>query len=132
MFDEARLERLIAAYLDQQLTGEERRELEEMLLASSKARELFLDRVEWHGLLREQALQDHANLLTIRPKPSRKTVPFRRRAWLAAAIAACVALGWWKLPRAGKDSPPSAMHGPVAAHDRVALLAQAIEQVKNS
>lgn len=127
MFDEARLERLIAAYLDQQLTGEERRELEEMLLASSKARELFLDRVEWHGLLREQALQDHANLLTSRPKPSRKTVPFRRRAWLAAAIAACVALGWWKLPRAGKDNPPSAMHDTVATHDRVALLAQAID-----
>ena len=46
MFDQARLERLIAAYLDQELTAEEKCELEEMLLGSSKARKILLDRAE--------------------------------------------------------------------------------------
>ena len=69
MFDESRLERLIAAYLDQELTADEKLELEEMLLASSKAREIFLDRAEWHGLLRQQALQSHTTLLVAAEPP---------------------------------------------------------------
>src|SRR5688572_12679399 len=105
MFDETRLERLIAAYFDQELKAEDKRELEEMLLASSRAREIFLDRSEWHGLLREQALQSQAALLMGGEK-RKKMIPFRTKAWLGAGLAACLALGWWMLPRT-KDSPPA-------------------------
>ena len=128
MFDEARLERLISAYLDQELTAEEKRELEEMLLASSRAREIFLDRAEWHGLLREQALQGHAALLMAAEAPTPKLVPFRRKAaWLGAAIAACIALGWWLLPRHTPEEPVTAGRKSAPASERVALLAQAID-----
>lgn len=133
MFDEARLERLISAYLDQELTADEKRELEEMLLASSRAREIFLDRAEWHGLLREQALQGQSALLMAAQPPATKLLPFPRRAWLAAAIAAaaaaCIALGWWLLPRHAAENPGTAeQESPLAsASERVALLAQAID-----
>jgi hypothetical protein len=126
MFDETRLERLIAAYFDQELKAEEKRELEEMLLASSRAREIFLDRSEWHGLLREQALQGQAALLMDGDK-RKKVIPFRTRAWLGAGLAACLALGWWMFPR-GSDAPPAtADRDSTVAGDRVALLAQAID-----
>lgn len=127
MFDEARLERLIAAYLDQELAAEEKRELEEMLLASSKAREIFLDRAEWHGLLREQALQSQAALLMGAEAAAPKLIPFRRKAWLGAAMAACIALGWWLLPRDTTENPAIAGHKVASASERVALLAQAID-----
>lgn len=127
MFDEARLERLIAAYFDQELKAEEKRELEEMLLASSRAREIFLDRASWHGLLREQALQSQTELLTGGDERQRKVIPFRHRAWLGAGLAACLALGWWMLPRGGDDTPATAAREAAPAPDRVALLAQAID-----
>lgn len=128
MFDEARLERLISAYLDQELTAEEKRELEEMLLASSRAREIFLDRAEWHGLLREQALQGHAALLMAADAPAAKIVPFRRKvAWLGAAIAACLAMGWWLLPRPMTEDSGTAGKEATPPSERVALLAQAID-----
>lgn len=128
MFDEARLERLISAYLDQELTVEEKRELEEMLLASSRAREIFLDRAEWHGLLREQALQGQAALLMAADAPAPKIIPFRRKAaWLGAALAACVALGWWLLPRPATEDPRMSGRKANPASERVALLAQAID-----
>jgi hypothetical protein len=128
MFDEARLERLTSAYLDQELTAEEKHELENMLLASSRAREIFLDRAEWHGLLREQALLGHAALLMAADAPAPKIVPFRRKAaWLGAAIAACVALGWWLPPRPAPENPGMAKQKAAPASERVALLAQAID-----
>ena len=129
MFDEARLERLISAYLDQELTAEEKRELEEMLLASSKARETFLDRAEWHGLLREQALQGHTALLMAAEAPAPKRLPFPRKAWLGAAIAACIALGWWLLPRHATENPGITGRERAPASERVALLAQAIDVI---
>ncbi len=127
MFDETRLERLIAAYLDQQLTAEEKRELEEMLLASSRARDIFNDRAEWHGLLREQALQAHAGVLMAGETPRRKAGSFRRKAWLGTAIAACLVLGWWMFPRGGKENSPAAVRQTASAPEHVALLAQAID-----
>ena len=57
MFDEDRLERLISAHFDGELKAEERAELETMLLSTSKARQIFLDHADFHGLLRNQALQ---------------------------------------------------------------------------
>ncbi len=132
MFDEARLERLTDAYLDQTLTAEDRRELEAMLLGSSKAREIFLDRCEWHGLTREWALQSHteqlmgAGLEASADVPE-KMVPFRRKAWLGAGLAACLALGWWMFPHGGNEAPIIVEQGQDPLSDRVAMLAQAID-----
>ena len=129
MFDEARLERLIAAYFDQELTAEEKRELEEMLLASSRAREIFLDRSDWHGLLREQALQGQISLLSEDPAGAitKKVTPFRKKAWAVGALAACIALGWWVFPRSPEE--PSKIAGKKVSSnpDQVAMLAQAID-----
>lgn len=127
MFDEARLERLISAHFDRELTTEEKRELEAMLLSSSKARQLFLDRAEWHGLLREQALQSGgAGLLDKMTAAETKVIPFARRAWIAAGLAACVALGWWLLPF-GETNRPQTVADAAPARDEVALLGQAVD-----
>jgi ferric-dicitrate binding protein FerR (iron transport regulator) len=126
MFDEARLERLVSAHFDRELTAEEKRELEAMLLASSKARQLFLERAEWHGLLREQALQVGGARLLEEVAAEKKMVPFARRAWFAAGLAACVALGWWLLPRGGME-PPETIADAEPERDEVALLGQAID-----
>lgn len=127
MFDEARLERLISAHFDRELTAEEKRELEAMLLSSSKARQLFLDRAEWHGLLREQAMQaGGADLLEEVSPPEKKVVPFARRAWIAAGLAACLALGWWLLPFGG-DTGPETVADAATERNEVALLGQAVD-----
>ena len=84
MFDEARLERLVSAHFDRELTTEEMRELEAMLLTSAKARQLFLERAEWHGLLREQALQAGGARVLEEVAAEKKVVPFARRAWFPA------------------------------------------------
>ncbi len=126
MFDEARLERLIAAYFDQELTAEEKRELEAMLLGSARARQIFLDQSEWHGLTREWALQGQTAALMDDP-PKKKTVAFPSKLWLGAGLAACLALGWWMLPFGDKSSPAIVEQPVDASHDDVALLGQAID-----
>lgn len=128
MFDQARLERLIAAYLDQALTAEEKCELEEMLLGSSKARKILLDRAEWHGLLREQALQGQT-LPEVADASTPKLLKFRRKIMFSAAIAAGIALvaGWWMLPhRKIQQSATVGLRKTSSTTEHVALLAQAI------
>ena len=127
MFDEARLERLISAHFDRELTAEEKCELEAMLLSSSKARQLFLDRAEWHGLFREQAMQiGGATLLEEVARAEKKVQPFARRAWIAAGLAACVALGWWLIP-SNKPSGTDGLAQAEVEHNEVALLDRAID-----
>jgi len=127
MFDEARLERLISSHFDRELTAEERRELEAMLLSSSKARQIFLDRAEWHGLLRDQAMQaGGANLLDSVGPSEKKIVPFTRRAWIAAGLAACVAFGWWLLPDKQQPGTEGLAQTEVPRNE-VALLDRAID-----
>ncbi|MCW1884841.1 FecR domain-containing protein [Luteolibacter flavescens] len=131
MFDEARLDRLISAHFDRELTEEERRELEAMLLSSSKARQLFLEHSEWHGLLREQALQaGGASLLedTAPSPPARKVIPFSRRAWISAGLAACLALGWWLVPSKEQPGTGTDIASKADSHSHeVALLDQAFD-----
>jgi len=128
MFDEARLTRLAASYFDQQLDPEEKSELEAMLLASSRAREIFLDHAEWHGLNREWALRDASLELSpaapAAPKP--KARKHLRSVWISTGIAACLALAWtsyqqWKHP-APKETTSHHRH---SSHgDDVAMLGQ--------
>ena len=128
MFDEARLNRLIAAYFDQQLDATERAELEAMLLGSSRARGIFLDHAEWHGLTREWALREGSLEQAATPpavsKPKARRVP--RALWIPAAIAACLALAWTGYQRSGTPAPDETIadvrhssHG-----DDVAMLGQ--------
>ncbi|MDB6078954.1 MAG: hypothetical protein JWO82_2701, partial [Akkermansiaceae bacterium] len=125
MFDEVRLERLVSAYFDGQLTAEEKRELEAMLLGSSAARRIFLDHAEWHGLLREHALQSGgASLLQNAPAPVSGRVVFFRRMALGIGLAACLILAWKLLPSGNEASPPGVPA--VVVREDVALLAQAI------
>lgn len=94
MFDEARLNHLSSAYFDQQLTPAKKGELEAMLLGSSRAREIFLEHSEWHGLAREWALRNTPLGETIEtpapsaPKPARPRMVY----WLATGAAACLLL----------------------------------------
>lgn len=125
MFDEARLQRLVSAHFDGQLTAPEKRELEAMLLGSPAARRMYLDHAEWHGLLREHALQSGgASLLREAPAAvPKRNLLFRRVAW-GIGLAACLLLGW-KLLLPGHEAPGPGVVA-VAGLDDVALLAQAI------
>jgi hypothetical protein len=126
MFDEARLERLVSAHFDGQLMAEERRELEAMLLGSSAARRIFLDHAEWHGLLREHALQSGgASLLQNAPAAVSRRVVFFRRMGLGMGLAACLILAWKLLPFRHEASNPGVL-AVVDRDDDVALLVQAI------
>ena len=128
MFDESRLERLIDAYFDQQLSSDEKRELESMLLSSARAREAFLDRSDWHGLTREWAMESQSELLMNDASSPRETIPFRRKAWLGAGMAACVLLGWLLIPRSELPPHTDVVDYPAnPSRDKVALLAQAID-----
>jgi ferric-dicitrate binding protein FerR (iron transport regulator) len=127
MFDGARLERLISAHFDGELTADERAELETMLLASSKARQIFLDHADFHGLLRQQAMQENGvDWLEKTTPPQGKVVRFQKQAWIAAGVAACVACGWWLLPRTGTPSP-TVVSKPSRATEEVALLGMAVD-----
>lgn len=135
MLDETRLQRLIDAYFDQELAGDEKRELECMLLASAKARETFLDQAEWHGLTRELALRNQMEELmggASAPEPKVRpmnVIPFVRKHWLSAGFAACLALTWGFHFYPFKSASPHAV--PVvtqtAAREEVALLVQAVD-----
>ncbi len=93
MIDEARLDVLLNAYFDQRLEEAERSELEAMLLQSSRAREKFRAHGEQHGLLREWALRE--NGATAWETSARESKGIIRIAWIAAALAACVTVGFW-------------------------------------
>lgn len=127
MYDEDRLQRLISAHFDGELGAEERAELEAMLLSSAKARQSFLDHAEFHGLLREQALQEGGVEWlgsTIRKKPRITRFPDLR--WIAAGLAACLAFALWLYPKGGKPET-LADQDHTETNDEVALLGLAID-----
>lgn len=131
MLDESRLLRLINAYFDQELDAEEKRELESMLLGSAKAREIFIDQSQWHGLHREVALRELAEgMLEKLPENGGEKVlfPFKKPLWTSLGIAACLMLALWLKPVHNHKSQSIAKTG--AAHptrEDVALLAQAVD-----
>lgn len=87
MFDPDRLEALANAYLDGSLTPSEKIELEETLLTSSRARDLFTEITSQHSLLREWALETSSAIPIPNPKPSRKHL--RLFALIPLSAAAC-------------------------------------------
>ena len=127
MMDEARLDRLIEAHFDRQLTPGERAELDAMLLSSAQARRRFLDLAEWHGMLREHALREGGGMLLPEDEaePPRRFRPGRRW-WMAAGMAACVALLLRMIP---SQAPPEEGAGPPGAAipgNEIALLEYAV------
>jgi hypothetical protein len=127
MFDGDRLERLISGHFDGVLTPEERAELEAMLLSSSKARQIFLDHADFHGLLRDQAMQEGGvKWLEKTGKIRRPVYYLKNPAWIATGLAACIAVGWWLLPMPRK-SPTTSHDVTHPTNDDVALLAMAVD-----
>ena len=136
MFDEARLKRLIDAYFDQQLKPEEKGELEAMLLGSSRAREIFLDQSEWHGLNREWALRQASLEIPFETPPHQRPSGrrFRFILWVAACIAACLLAAWLAFHRSANARNPSTPEPAIAGespkepmHVDVAMLGQTID-----
>lgn len=128
MFDGARLERLISAHFDGELTADERTELETMLLSSSKARQIFLDHADFHGLLREQAMHaSGVDWLEKATPPPKNVTPFRKQAWIAAGLAACLACGWWVVMWQPAPSSPAITERVPRATEEVALLGMAVD-----
>lgn len=127
MYDEDRLERLISAHFDGELSAEDRGELEAMLLSSAKARQVFLDHAEFHGLLREQALQAGGVEWLETTARSRPGNGWKSSGtWIAAGLAACVALGWWWFPITDSHLTNIENDAP-SAGEEVALLGLAID-----
>jgi FecR protein. len=139
MLDKPRLETLLNAYFDCALTPEEKTELERMLLCSARAREIFREHAEHHGLLREWALrQQGSRLANVCPLPPMeddpKILPFPRRLslWVGIGLAACVALALLVLQlRPPAEKPVFSKSEPVADSEapwnKVALLAGAVD-----
>ena len=92
--DADRLHKLLDLYVDEGLGAQEHAELEEMLLSSPRARQIFWERAQFNALLREFGTQTWGQRAAdARPASAlRRIIPFpwRRVAWLAAA---CVLLG---------------------------------------
>jgi hypothetical protein len=107
MYDEKRLDILLDAYLDQELTAAERVELEQVLLASARAREIFWDRSREHFLIREWGMERWGANLAAQPQRPAFSDWLRSRVgrwWLrvlsgsaATAAAAIVLLVSWHL-----------------------------------
>src|SRR6187402_3611863 len=99
--EDERLQSLLQRYFDQILTVEERAELGQMLLASSKARGDFWEMARWNALIRQWGEAEwgrrDAETLALRPLPSpvkpkksRKIVafpPWAVKYWPVAAAA---------------------------------------------
>lgn len=131
MIEDKRLGKLLDAYFDQSLDEAERRELEEMLLSSSRARQLLHERAEQHGLLREWALRKGLENTVQLPVPRSRAKLRRVLPWLAGTMAACLTLAFLLLrdqpdtgARAGVTPPPA--ESPRATDDEVAFLAEVI------
>jgi hypothetical protein len=97
MFDPARLHTLLEAYLDQVMTMQERRELEQMLLTSAEARREFWRATQLHAAAREWALGLVGESLAQEQIAPRQRLAWLSRWWIpafatAAVIAALIAL----------------------------------------
>jgi hypothetical protein len=90
MFDEERVKMLLADYFDESLEGAERQELEQLVISSARAREMFWAAADQHALGREWALATMGrNVAEIVSRPH-----WNARWWVGlAAAAACLVMG---------------------------------------
>lgn len=139
--DPERLKQLLDRHFDQALSEEERRELEQILLESSAARDLFWETARLHAAVRqwgqeEWGRRDRARLkpqLSPRfartvPVPFPVVMPKRRRLWrpLAAAVLICAgAVSWFYFFRPELE-PPVASIAVLTKASEVSWLAPAV------
>lgn len=113
--DEARLDRLLSALLDQTLTDEEFRQLNQRLADDAAARRLYLDYLQLHEDLATSAVRSVMDDSPGAPgdarpasfldasraaMPGRRVLPLRRRILLVATAAALLLAGlWWQVAR---------------------------------
>ncbi|MBX3740853.1 MAG: LamG domain-containing protein [Akkermansiaceae bacterium] len=88
MFHEERFRVLLGDYFDESLKGEDRLELERMVLSSARARELFWEAAEQHALGTEWALASLGRELMMVEETRERT---RGRGWVKLAVAAGIA-----------------------------------------
>jgi hypothetical protein len=85
MFHEERFRMLLGDYFDESLKGDDRLELERMVLSSARARELFWEAAEQHALGTEWALASLGRELMVVEETRERT---RGRGWVKLAVAA--------------------------------------------
>lgn len=118
--DRQRLERLLDLFVDGLLTPAEKQELEQMLLSSPQARELFWQHARFNSLIRRHGEEEWGRKLAAIEEGKRAEIPhqvvtkgnpfwawwrFWQSAIGAAAIAILVALViWWGLKPLDNDS----------------------------
>ncbi|MBI5802488.1 MAG: FecR domain-containing protein [Verrucomicrobia bacterium] len=132
--DQDRLPLLLQRYFDQMLSADERLELEQMLLASARAREAFWETARWHALLRQwgeaewgRMSADFRDLQTSTPSRWRGLAGISRRRWTyAALVTALLALGGQQFLN-HRDAPVSAPM--TQARNGIALLASTADAV---
>lgn len=141
MLDQPRLETLLNAYFDCALTADEKMELERMLLCSARAREIFREHAEHHGMLREWALRRQGSTLVdgCRLPPMADSddariirFPAKFSLWLGAGLAACIALVLLTLQfepasETASSSSAESFEEAEAPWNKVALLAGAVD-----
>ena len=95
--DQDRLSLLLQRYFDQILSAPERLELEQMLLASARAREIFWETARWHALLRQWGEAEWGRISAdfryeqaATPRGWRRLAGVSRRRWMYAALVAAL------------------------------------------
>ena len=129
--DQDRLPLLLHRYFDAVLSVSERTELEQMLLASSHAREAFWESARWHALMRQWGEAEWGRLsadFRDEPVPQRRKYSWSKRSrWaFVALVVALLALGGQQF----LTHRPEKLPAPVAqARNGIALLASTADAV---
>ena len=133
MEDPTRFQDLIDKYLDENLQPQEREELEQRLLQSESARQVFWELTEVHGLLRETLTTQPGTAAT-----DAAVIQFKRanqlRKWTiaAASIAAgLLLLATWKVFQVGEPSQPEIQKA-AQPHQYLAKIGFQSQEVRQS
>lgn len=132
--DQDRLPLLLQRHFDQILSADERLELEQMLLASARAREIFWETARWHALLRQwgeaewgRISADFRDVQTPTPSRWRALAGTSRRRWIyAALVSVLLAFGAQQFVTRSRDQQPAAAP---QARNGIALLASTADTV---
>ncbi|MCM2369217.1 LamG-like jellyroll fold domain-containing protein [Aporhodopirellula aestuarii] len=145
--DIARLEKLLDLYLDEGLDSETKRELEEMLLASPRARAFFWERTQLNAHLRQHGQESWGNDLDPGGEPPVEIAEVKSRnkslvlTWIVGIAASVIfmGLGYWGMQTrvggnafrfAKNDSPQTSTvdgNAPLLSEVWVAVLRKAVD-----